>query len=220
MISADKPYTQDELDLYQRVEPYTMVSGRGTIFTHRVVRYIDQHSIPGDIVECGVYRGGQMMCAALTCQQPRHFWLYDTYTGMSDPGPYDIRKGVHATKLTKWRKHTVNHNWCRADFDVVQQNLSTVMSPSQFTMIKGDVCQTLQQGPWPERIAFLRLDTDWYDSTRAELEVLYPRVVPGGLVVFDDYHSWDGAKKAVDEYFANIGVEINTATVAFVRKPL
>lgn len=219
MITCDKPYTEHELSLYQKVEPFTMVSGRGTIFTHRVTKYIDSHNIPGDIVECGVYRGGQIMCAALTHQRPRHFWLYDTFTGMSEPGPHDIRKGKHATELTKWKKHTVSHGWCRADYDEVRQNLLTVMKPTDFTMIKGDVCVTLQQGPWPEQIAFLRLDTDWYDSTRAELEILYPKVVPGGFVIFDDYHSWDGAKKAVDEYFGNLQIKIDTSGVAFVRKP-
>lgn len=220
MITCDKPYSQAELDLYQRVEPYTMVNGRGTIFTHRVVRYIDENCIPGDIVECGVYRGGQIMCAALTCSQPRHFWLYDTFTGMSDPGPHDIRKGHHATELTKWRKHTVNRNWCRADIDVVEENVSSVLARDRFTLVQGDVGETLRVGPWPDQIAFLRLDTDWYESTRAELEVLYPRVSAGGMVVFDDYHSWDGARKAVDEYFEALGIEISKEGVASVRKPL
>lgn len=220
MIHCDKPYTQAELDLYERVRDYTMVSGRGTIFTHRVVKFIEDNSIPGDIVECGVYRGGQIITAALTCRQPRHFWLYDTFTGMSEPGPHDSRKGSHATELTKWRKHTVNHNWCRADYEIVEENIGTVLTRDRYTMIKGDVCETLKTGPWPEKIAFLRLDTDWYESTRAELEVLYPRVSPGGMVVFDDYHSWDGARKAVDEYFAKINLTIDTGGVAFVRKPL
>lgn len=219
MITCDKPYTPQELDLYQQVEPYTMVNGRGTIFTHRVVKYIDEQNIPGDIVECGVYRGGQMMCAALTASTNRHFWLYDTFTGMSEPGPHDVRKGSHATELTKWKKHTVNQNWCRADYEVVEENLSTVLPRDRFTMIKGDVCKTLLVGPWPEKIAFLRLDTDWYESTKAELDVLYPLVSPGGMIVFDDYHSWDGAKKAVDEYFTKLGISIDKSGVAFVRKP-
>lgn len=219
MINCDKPYTDSELALYRKVEPYTMVNGRGTIFTHRVVKYIDDNNIPGDIVECGVYRGGQIMTAALTCQQPRHFWLYDTFTGMTDPGPHDVRKGNHATELKKWKKHVVNHNWCRADYDIVEENVGQVLARDRFTLIKGDVCETLKQGPWPDAIAFLRLDTDWYDSTRAELEVLYPRVSAGGMIVFDDYHSWDGAKKAVDEFFGNLGLPIVTDGVAHVRKP-
>lgn len=57
----------------------------------------------------------------------------------------------------------------------------------------------------PERIALLRLDTDWYESTRAELEYLYPRLVVGGVLIVDDYGHWKGARKAVDEYFAALG---------------
>lgn len=219
MITCDKPYSKAELDLHSRVEPYTMVSGRGTIFTHRVVKYLDDHDIAGDIVECGVYRGGQIMCAALTTTRARHFWLYDTFTGMSEPGPQDSRKGSHATETTKWKKHTINHNWCRADYDVVEENVATVLSRDRFTMVKGDVCETLTTGPWPKQIAFLRLDTDWYASTLAELQVLYPLVVPGGMVVFDDYHSWDGARMAVDEYFGQLGLPVQKDGVAWLRKP-
>ena len=53
----------------------------------------------------------------------------------------------------------------------------------------------------PERIALLRIDTDWYESTRHELVHLYPRLSPGGVLIIDDYGHWQGARKAVDEYF-------------------
>ena len=67
--------------------------------------------------------------------------------------------------------------------------------------VVGDVVKTLA-GNKPEQIAILRLDTDFYDSTKAELEQLYGLLSPGGILIIDDYGSWDGARKAVDEFNA------------------
>jgi predicted O-methyltransferase YrrM len=76
-----------------------------------------------------------------------------------------------------------------------------LLSPS-VRFVEGDVVQSLKiESNLPESISVLRLDTDWYESTRAELEVLYPRLSPGGVLIIDDYGHWGGAKKAVDEYF-------------------
>ena len=69
-------------------------------------------------------------------------------------------------------------------------------------LIQGDVAETLLESKnLPEKIAILRLDTDWYESTRIELERLYPLLEPGGVLIIDDYGHFDGARKAVDEYF-------------------
>jgi hypothetical protein len=90
----------------------------------------------------------------------------------------------------------------RAD---VEANVRSTGYPfEQFTFVEGDVSQTLQQTV-PEKIALLRLDTDWYESTKTELEVLYPRLSVGGVCIFDDYGHWQGARRAVDEYFDGLG---------------
>ena len=60
----------------------------------------------------------------------------------------------------------------------------------------------------PEQISLLRLDTDWYESTKSEMEILFPRVAPGGLILLDDYFRWMGSRKAVDEYIAANNIRI------------
>ena len=80
--------------------------------------------------------------------------------------------------------------------------------------IVGDVLESLKDNKnIPEKIAILRLDTDWYESSKFELEKLYDSVVVGGLIIFDDYYHWDGQRKATDDFFKsrNINYEfVNT----------
>jgi hypothetical protein len=99
-----------------------------------------------------------------------------------------------------------NNVWCVASQDDVERNLRLTDYPiDQFNFVRGDVAQTLKTQT-PEQIAILRLDTDWYESTKVGLEVLYPRLVTGGVCIFDDYGHWQGARTAVDEYFAERGL--------------
>ena len=73
--------------------------------------------------------------------------------------------------------------------------------------VPGPVEETLPAAA-PETIALLRLDTDWYESTRHELVHLFPRLRPGGVLIVDDYGHWSGAKHSVDEYFSGTGQHI------------
>lgn len=204
MIDWAAPYTDQETAVALQCRPFTMTSGKFLILTQRLLQDLDQKHIEGDVVECGVWRGGHIMAAGLADRSQRHYWLFDTFEGMASVSEHDYRDGKHATDSMKWRKggHE-GRNWCRAELDDVQSNVFTVLPEHCVTFVKGDVCETLSSDALPERIAFLRLDTDFYLSTRAELETLYPRLVPGGYLVVDDYRSWDGARKAVDEYFAD-----------------
>jgi O-methyltransferase len=95
--------------------------------------------------------------------------------------------------------------WCVAGINDVRANVMSTGYPQEnFTFVEGDVTQTLQE-TIPERIALLRLDTDWYESTRAGLDALYPRLEVGGVCILDDYGHWQGARQAVDDYFAQQG---------------
>lgn len=85
--------------------------------------------------------------------------------------------------------------------------LSTGYPPEGIVFVKGKVEDTLSDRV-PERIALLRLDTDWYESTRCELKHLFPRLVQGGVLVLDDYAWWSGSRKAADEYFRDNGIRI------------
>jgi hypothetical protein len=178
------------------------------------VRYVERRSIPGAIVECGVWRGGSSMAAALMLgalgAQGRDLCLFDTFEGMSAPTEADQRSrdAAPADRLldTSRRDEKI---WCCSPLEEVRTNLaSTGYPPERIHFVEGKVEETLP-GAAPETIAVLRLDTDWYQSTRHELEHLFPRLAPGGVLIIDDYGAWEGARKAVDEYFASSPLLLN-----------
>ena len=149
-----------------------------------------------------------MMAAAMTLQRldssDRHLYLYDTFEGMVKPTDEDVSyKGIKASsKFQKRRIHDGSSHWCHASLDDVRAAMnSTGYDPANTHFIQGKVEETLP-GEAPERIAVLRLDTDWYESTLHELVHLYPRLSEGGVIIIDDYGDWLGAKKAVDQYLA------------------
>jgi O-methyltransferase len=189
----------------RQVRPYTMTSISRIIAFMHTVEHVHRAGIPGSIVECGVWRGGGMMAAASTllalADTSRDLFLYDTFSGMSLPTAEDHRivDGRSATDLFKNRS-TDNHGWCEARLDDVHAHmLSTGYPPERIHCVAGPVEETLPARAPNGPIAVLRLDTDWYASTRHELEHLYPRLSGGGILILDDYGHWAGARKAVDE---------------------
>jgi len=173
----------------------------------QAVTYISRHGIDGDLVECGVWRGGSMMAAALTLlalgDTRRTLWLYDTYEGMSEPTDRDVNRGNRAARRRWERSQRDGHNaWNYAPLDDVRQNVvSTGYPEAKLRFVKGKVEDTIP-GAIPERIAMLRLDTDFYESTYHELTHLYPLLVSRGVLLLDDYGHWRGARDAVDRYLA------------------
>lgn len=181
------------------------------------VGYVHENNIPGDFVECGVWKGGSMAAVARTLKTlnviDRTLWMYDTFEGMSSPTEDDVDfRGQSADRLLtnadKSRATEKDSIWCRCELDAVKKTLLDTGYPeSQFRFVKGKVEETLHNEA-PEQIAILRLDTDWYESTRVELEVLFPRLVPGGVLIIDDYGHWQGCRRAVDEYFAENNIKM------------
>jgi O-methyltransferase len=192
----------ETLDIFERVKPFTMTTPERVAALCDAVRYVDANGIAGAIVECGVYRGGSAMAAALTCRSRREIWLYDTFEGMSAPTADDARAsdGRPAAALLDGAAKG-DLIWCYSGEGEVAANMRSTGYPEQLVrLVKGKVEDTIP-GAIPAEIAVLRLDTDWYESTRHELEHLYPRLAPGGVLIIDDYGYWAGARKAVDEYF-------------------
>jgi hypothetical protein len=184
---------------------------------YKAVEYLSAARILGDIVECGVWRGGSMMCSALTLLQAgdtnRRLYLYDTFEGMVPPDEADIDiSGQAATAQLEAEQRTGDsHIWGYAPLETVRRNMASTGYPEdQVSYVRGPVEQTIPDTV-PNAIALLRLDTDWYASTRHELEYLFPHLVKGGVLIIDDYGHWQGARRAVDEYFAasNIKVLLN-----------
>ena len=216
--------TKKELRIVEEVAPYTMTSGKRITQTIRAVRDLDANNIPGDIVECGVWKGGQIISAWLANNKTkRNFWLFDTFEGMTEPTVHDHKVNelnvVSHARLSRKAKNGFDQ-WCRAEIGEVSENVFKYIPPHQCNFIKGPCEQTLlDPNNIPKSIALLRLDTDWYESTLQEILTLWPRLNVGGYMVLDDYHSWRGSKKAFHEAFGD-SLEIHTIdrTAVYVRK--
>ena len=187
--------------LMNQCRPFTMTSIQRLYALNQAVHYISKNKISGDIVECGVWRGGSSMMSALTLLEcndtSRNLYLYDTYEGMSEPTTKDVSM-TGALAENTWQ----SSDKCDADLNDVQTNLKQTNYPfSKIHFVEGKVEQTIPKMV-PSSIALLRLDTDWYESTYHELVHLFPKLVTGGVLIIDDYGHWQGARKAVDQYFA------------------
>ncbi|GCE16696.1 TylF/MycF/NovP-related O-methyltransferase [Dictyobacter kobayashii] len=204
-------FSETDTDIVEKVYQYTLTTPERIFALIRAVEYVVTHDIPGDMVECGVWKGGSMMAIAYTLLRlgctDRHLYLFDTFEGMPDPktyaSKYDLTySGETASKVQEGRKSANPDDvWHYAPLNEVQALLSSVgYDTKKIHFIKGKVEETLPQQA-PNKISILRLDTDWYSSTLHELVHLFPLLSQGGVLLLDDYGHWQGAKKATDEYF-------------------
>jgi O-methyltransferase len=191
------------------VQKRTMTSAEKLFAFISSVRYVTRYKVPGDIVECGVWRGGSMQAAARTLitldDYTRHLYLFDTFEGMPPPTDADLRRdGKPAAELLQEQDRD-SHVWAIATLEDVQEGFAEVEYPSELVhYVKGMVEETVPAQA-PEQISILRLDTDWYESTAHELKYLYDRLSPGGVLLLDDYGWWAGSRKAVDEFIDRTG---------------
>ncbi len=194
--------------LYKTYHDSSMVKWSGLYTAFNAVDHISKQGIKGSIIECGVWKGG---CTAIMAEHlknlqdiSRDFYLYDTYEGMSEPTDKDFSffTKKKAKELYKTYQKDGKTDWSVGTLDTVQKTLEQTGYPQdKIHMIEGKVEETIPQNI-PDTIALLRLDTDWYESTRHELEHLFPKLVTGGILIVDDYGAWAGSKQAVDEYFS------------------
>jgi O-methyltransferase len=212
----DQAEPRDRL-IVERALPYTMTGVPRLQALIDCVRYVVGRDVPGAFVECGVWRGGSVLAMIATLDdagaEPRDIWLYDTFEGMTEPTEHDVSE-LEPPPLETWREAQARGERPWADlFDAKMFNESQVRETllgtgypnERLRFVRGPVEQTLPAQAPEGEIALLRLDTDWYESTRHELEYLYPRVVTGGVLIIDDYGHFEGARRAVDEYFAGHG---------------
>ena len=204
--------TADESSMLAIAGRYSMTSKARLWATLQAMQHIAREKIDGDLVECGVWKGGNLVLFGLMAKKlglTRTIWGYDTFEGMSAPTDEDVRISTAETAkemLPSFTKNGVTE-WCYSPYQEVEQNFRREVGDAPLKLIKGKVEDTLSVvSNIPDRIAILRLDTDWYESTRKELDVLYPRLEKGGVLIIDDYGYWAGSKKAVDEYFSDRSV--------------
>jgi O-methyltransferase len=210
--SAPVEMNEQDIELVQWVhrEQLSMATFAGLFSTVAAAKYVAENQIDGDFVECGVWRGGNSIIAAeifRRYQLDKKVFLFDTFKGMTEPTQDDRSLVDNEPALKEYiRQQEETHNsWCFAPLGEVQSNFrKRNLLDANVVFVEGPVEDTLRQsGVPPKRISFLRLDTDWYESTKVELEILYPLVPQGGVVVIDDYGCWSGSKKATDEYFSD-----------------
>ena len=203
-LPADLPAA--DRAIIEFVRPYTLTSTERLIALIDAVRYVADNRLPGAVAECGVWKGGSMMAVARTLlslgDTSRELYLYDTFEGMSAPTDddrsFDGRPAVEQLAETP-RGEGV---WCYSSLDEVKRNLfSTGYPPEKIHFIEGKIEETVPAHN-PPPLALLRLDTDWYESTRHELAHLFPLLCREGVLIIDDYGHWQGARKAVDEFLA------------------
>ena len=214
---------EDFKQIYNQCQPYTMTSMERMLSLYDAIQYVVKNNIKGDFVECGVWKGGSSMLSALTFLKMnninRSLFLYDTFSGMSEPTDKDINIINKPAKQKYQELLKSDHNdWCYATIDCVKQNImSTGYPEGKVVLVKGKVEDTIPQ-TIPDNISILRLDTDWYESTYHELVHLFPRLSHGGILIIDDYGHWKGAKLATDQYFNEIGQNIFLSRIDYTGR--
>ncbi|MEU0698441.1 TylF/MycF/NovP-related O-methyltransferase [Streptomyces niveus] len=202
-------YDDEAKEIIRAVKPFTMTSPERLNAFILATRHVVRHNIPGDIVECGVWRGGSMQACAKTLlalgETDRGLHLFDTFEGMPPPTAEDLRRDGRSAEDLLAAQGKDRPIWAVASLEDVQAGFANVPYPGERVhYVQGLVEDTVPQQA-PEQISILRLDTDWYASTKHELEFLYPRLVSGGVLLIDDYGYWQGSRQAVDEFLEKTG---------------
>jgi len=211
-------------EVIAKVQDFTMTDADCISALIDAVNYLEINKIEGDFVECGVWKGGSILTMIETLKKnksyDRSLYLYDTFEGMSEPTVHDkdFTGEDAANLLSENKKSTENAMWAYAPFDFVKNVIYNKGYPDdKIKMTVGKVEDTIP-GVLPGKIALLRLDTDFYESTRHELEYLFPLLVTGGILIIDDYGCWQGARKAVDEYFEKNKTKIFLSSINWTAK--
>jgi len=195
--------------IYDAVKNYTSTSPERVAALVDAVRFVVKNNIEGAMVECGVWLGGSTMAIALALKEcgdeSREIFLYDTFAGMPAPTEADVSiSGDSAEhKFNRQKTSEESSAWCLSTLDQTRENvLSTGYPGEKLHFVEGMVEETIPATIPSGGIALLRLDTDWYESTKHELVHMFPLLAENGPLIIDDYGHWEGARKAVDEYLA------------------
>jgi O-methyltransferase len=196
----NKPIETEEKKLsylYEKYKKYTMIPPQ--IFNENISLVSEFKNLKGDFVECGVWKGGMAAAIAEFIGGDREFYLYDSFEGLPDVKPVD---GVAAKKWQEDKTSDWYFDNCSADIHFAKEAMR-LANVSNVHITKGWFENTLPLHP-NRPIAILRLDGDWYDSTMQCLDSLYPKLIEGGVIIIDDYYTWEGCSKAVHDYLSKI----------------
>lgn len=231
-----KHWSQSDVEAITKTRPYSTMSTSRARNILEVVRYVHNNQIPGDIVECGVFKGGNIaMCMSemTYMYSDKTFWAYDTYEGvpLDEVTDNDMEFGIqgkHKQHVTEWfREIDGEQRMCYCGLDDVKANWQSAYQelhpgsdiPTSIKYIKGSVIDTIPE-TLPEQISFLLLDMDIEKPTEHVLPYLWPLVSTGGVVQVDDYNTFAGVQKVIDEFFADKNVyihEIDYTAISIVK---
>jgi O-methyltransferase len=197
--TIQKTEAETEYDkLFDEFRDFTMISH--SLYTENLkVARMFAATIPGNIVECGVWRGGMSAGLAGVMGPGRKYYLFDSFEGLPEA------KAIDGANAIDWQKNTDGSTYydnCKAEIGYAETAMRK--AGADFELIKGWFSETLPHFSMDEKIALLRLDGDWYESTWDCLINLYPRVAANGVIIIDDYYTWDGCSKAVHDYLSSI----------------
>ena len=182
--------------IQRKFAEFTMIPG--DTYVNNLVLAGRVAGLPGCVAECGVWRGGMSAGLSKVLGAGRNYFLFDSFEGL--PPARDI-DGEAALRWQNDKDSPNYHDNCSAaeDYAMRAMNLAGVGS---FKLVKGWFNETLPGFHVTEPISLLRLDGDWYESTMVCLESLFDHVAPGGLIIFDDYYTWDGCSRAVHDFLS------------------
>ena len=191
----------DEKKMLNHFRKISLASELNLWSIYKSLIYINDNNLNGDLVECGIYNGSTLSFIGKISDElniSKKIWGYDTFDGFI---PDTITK--YDTDVKTGKQIVYNKDDIFFSLEQVVKNIkSNDNNFDKYTLIKGDVLKTLDdENNLPEKISFLRLDTDIYATTKKQLEILYPKLVSGGILHIDDYGWCPGVRKAVDEYF-------------------
>jgi O-methyltransferase len=185
--------------LMLKVKPqYTMVTNKNLIALYGLVQRVNKLGLAGDIVECGVWNGGSAAVMGFADGHNKHnyknriIWLFDSFQGLPHPTEND----------GNLEKENYFEGWCKGDVNRVRQIFAKLgVPPGVVKIVPGWFENTLRNAS-VDCIAILHIDADWYEPVKLVLDVFYDKVVPGGFIILNDYGTWPGCNRAVDDFFA------------------
>lgn len=199
--------SNDELKMFEKINEISLTSLPNRWSLYQSLSYIQENNIEGDIVETGVFKGANLVLINDFLNKfniDKKIYAYDTYEGQPKPSnlDFDYKGNSMIKKFSNSDKKNSNSVYC--SLENVKKNIEKYSSNNlnKLIFIKGKVEETLRdEKNVPSQISLLRLDTDFYDSIKKSLEILYPKLIKGGVLIIDDYGHFKGAKIAVDDYF-------------------
>jgi O-methyltransferase len=182
---------------YRRWRAFTMTPS--DVYVKNLLLADHFREVPGPVVECGTWKGGMIAGIARVLGPDRDYYLFDSYEGLPDAGAQD---GTRARTWQEDRDNPAYFDNCTAREDEARRAMAMTGVP-RYQVVKGWFENTVKDFASPDKIAILRLDGDWYDSTMICLERLLPQVAAGGIVILDDYYAWEGCARAVHDYLSS-----------------